>query len=173
MNRTRVKCQSNFIVNPRTDAVCGLISPTSAVSSRVGRGYIVVTIPSRQPRRTRSYKILSGVLVSSSSPTFSPPSPSPSSPSSSFPFLFSFSFVISHVQRIFAPVEERTNSSKMVARDLARTFEKTRNPSLFEGTTIVHPRLRKWVIIGSCLWRLRYGNCLCIKQIPDRYSAVG
>lgn len=27
---------------------------------------------------------------------------------------------------------------------------------------------RKWVIIGNCLWRLRRGNCLCIKQIRER-----
>ena len=104
----------------------------------------------------------SGVLVSSS-----PPSPSSS-------FLSSFLLLFRDFPRTeFSSVEKRKNCWKMVARDLARTFEKTRNPSLFEGTTIVHPRLRKWVIIGSCLWRLRYGNCLCIKQIPDRYSAVG
>lgn len=26
----------------------------------------------------------------------------------------------------------------------------------------------KWVIIGNCLWRLRHGNCLCIKQIREK-----
>jgi len=31
----------------------------------------------------------------------------------------------------------------------------------------------KWVIIGNCLWRLRRGNCLCIKQIRERARKEG
>lgn len=31
----------------------------------------------------------------------------------------------------------------------------------------------KWVIIGNCLWRLRHGNCLCIKQIREKERGKG
>lgn len=147
--------------------LCGLISPTSAplYNLQLGRGYIgddsleatVTNAIVQDPPRPRSRFSLPPLSLSIS--------PLP-------PFL-SIHRPPSYVQN-FPPRGGEDLSSRCVgSRSSPRVWKGLENLVCSRETTIVHPRLRKWVIIGSCLWRLRHGNCLCIKQIPDRYSAVG
>lgn len=147
--------------------LCGLISPTSAplYNLQLGRGYIgddsleatVTNAIVQDPPRPRSRFSLPPLSLSIS--------PLP-------PFL-SIRRPPPYVQN-FPPRGGEDLSSRCVgSRSSPRVWKGLENLVCSRETTIVHPRLRKWVIIGSCLWRLRHGNCLCIKQIPDRYSAVG
>lgn len=149
--------------------LCGLISPTSAplYNLQLGRGYIgddsleatVTNAIVQDPPRPRS--------------RFSLPSLSLSISISPLPPFLSIRRPPPYVQN-FPPRGGEDLSSRCVgSRSSPRVWKGLENLVCSRETTIVHPRLRKWVIIGSCLWRLRHGNCLCIKQIPDRYSAVG
>ena len=149
--------------------LCGLISPTSAplYNLQLGRGYIgddsleatVTNAIVQDPPRPRS--------------RFSLPSLSLSISISPLPPFLSIRRPPPYEQN-FPPRGGEDLSSRCVgSRSSPRIWKGLENLVCSRETTIVHPRLRKWVIIGSCLWRLRHGNCLCIKQIPDRYSAVG
>lgn len=142
--------------------LCGLISPTSAplYNLQLGRGYI--------GDDSLEATVTNAIVQDPPRPRFSLLSLSLSLPIS--PFL-PFDSPFSTTYRIFLHAEE--DLLEVGSRSSPRVWKGLENLVCSWETTIVHPRLRKWVIIGSCLWRLRHGNCLCIKQIPDRYSAVG